>query len=527
MLEFDVCVVGAGPCGSAAASLLGATGLKVALVEAQKFPRYHIGESLLAASIPVLRDIGVLDEIEAAGFVRKRGSVFVWGAPRIEAALPMPYPHYAYQVERSRFDQIMCDHARRCGAQVIGGALAQDLRFSPDGRVQGVTLRKGGAETQLAARAVIDASGLQRLAGRRFGYTLLREGPKRLAVSCYFDGADRAEAPCQGDVVTEASENGWFWFIPLNDRMTSVGWVTDVDLVAPDDLQGQFDRELVTTRVTKRLLRAARQTDRPRRFRYENGVLDGPLAAQGVFLAGDAAGFIDPLFSTGIHSALHAARAAAAAAGASATDALPQSDIASWYDGQVRGHIRRIGASVRLIYSLHRDDSVFWKRRCLDTLSADAADALLGDLGPTGAQFFQQIKMQASHLRIPAPVADHLDEFQTRKRPASVPVSIAFGRRADIRLEPGLTVVGGRLRRGLGLRDVTGRAPKVCYPENGSLARLLALIDGQTPLGDLFDRLGADETERTRLQRFIGTLEAYGLLEARRAPGLYQERFAS
>lgn len=510
--SFDVCVVGSGPAGASAAAYVAQKGLSVALVEAEAFPRHHIGESLLAASIPLLAQLGVLEKIERQEFVRKRGSVFVWGKDRLEVPLPMPYPHYAYQVERSKFDQILQEHAVACGAQLLSASKAVSIEFGCDRAIRGLTVRKDDQIREISARSVIDATGLGRLGGRLLGYTLKREGPKRLAVSCYFSDVARPDSPCQGDVVTEASRNGWIWVIPLDDKVTSVGWVTDADCATQGDLQRQFNAEVATTTLASRLMKNAVQLRGPHRLRYDNGVMGGVLAQRGLFLAGDAAGFVDPLFSTGIHSALLSGRAAAAGAGAWATETHDRREICSWYDNEVRGHISRIAASVRLIYSLNRDDSRFWSRRNLDAISAQDAELMLRDLGPTGAQFFQQIHSNATHLHIPAPLAPRLSSFFTQSRPQVADLSARLGVAEDCCMSDDLMIVDGCLRRGVKIRSNTQRAKTVCYPDGSEFAMVLRLLDRELSLAEVLQRGGIAPARMAHLSKFVGTLMAHGLI---------------
>src|SRR5512143_187890 len=194
MSQSDVVVIGGGPAGSVAAGFLAQAGLRVRLFERERFPRYHIGESLLSATMPVLEALGVMPAIEAAGFVRKPGGTFVWGSHREPWSFffrddPGGRPH-AFHVVRAEFDHLLLQHAAALGAEVREAHRVEAVAY--DGAVNRVVARdEQGAVVEATAPWVIDASGQQALLGRRDQQRRFDPFFKNLAVFSYFEDARR------------------------------------------------------------------------------------------------------------------------------------------------------------------------------------------------------------------------------------------------------------------------------------------------------------------------------------------------
>jgi flavin-dependent dehydrogenase len=320
---YDVIVIGGGPAGSASAGLLAQRGRKVLLLEREKFPRYHIGESFLTGGIPTLNDLGMFQRVEDAAFVKKYGGTFRWGSGdevwnfRFKDAAKW---EYAFQLRRADFDALLLTRARELGVTVVEEASVSDILSDGD-RVCGVEYSARWATGKLAARArfVVDASGQAHLLARRFKLLRWHEDLRNMAVWAYFQGCDRYEGTRAGDVVVEHRPDGWFWFIPLMDGTTGVGYVTPIANAgkagaesARRELAELFTEQLAQTKEVGRLTAGARQVSDFRTARdwsYSSERLQGP----GWALVGDAAAFIDPLMATGITIALRSARGLAAA----------------------------------------------------------------------------------------------------------------------------------------------------------------------------------------------------------------------
>ena len=230
MIVADAVVIGGGPAGSVAAGFLAQAGLRVVLFERERFPRYHIGESLLSATMPVLEALGVMPAIEAAGFVRKPGGTFLWGARAEPWSFyfrddPGGRPH-AFHVVRAQFDHLLLQHAAALGAEVREAHRVETVAY--DGTVNRVVARdEQGAAVEVTAPWVIDASGQQALLGRRDQQRRFDPFFKNLAVFSYFEDAQRLNGAMEGNILSAAFVDGWFWFIPLHDGTTSVGAVVD------------------------------------------------------------------------------------------------------------------------------------------------------------------------------------------------------------------------------------------------------------------------------------------------------------
>ena len=369
----DVAVIGGGPAGSTTAALLAKRGFSVVLLEREQFPRDHVGESLLPATLQVLDDLGVLPAIEAEGFVKKWGATMVWGSE------PEPwswyfketnktYPH-AYQVWRPRFDQILLDFAAGCGAEVRMGAEVAEI-VHDDGRVHGVVFAVDGEmPVQLEARVVVDASGQATLIAREFELREWDEFFRNLAVYGYFEGADHLAPPDQGNIFLESYEHGWCWTIPLHNGWSSVGAVVDREfgarVIREQGLDGFFRAQIAATDRTKKLLAPGKLTKGPIAVR-DWSYCAKRFVGEGFVLAGDAACFVDPLFSTGVHLAVSAGYLAAAYVDASFRDESIADAAAEAYASLYRTQYRHFHRLAKLFYSANRTvESYFWDARRL------------------------------------------------------------------------------------------------------------------------------------------------------------------
>src|SRR5579859_28984 len=320
--EADVVVVGGGPGGSTLASLVAMQGHRVVVLEKEKFPRYQIGESLLPSTIRgICRLTGVSADIEQAGFTPKRGGTFRWGAN------PEPWTFsfavsstmaadgaYAYQVERSKFDKILLDHAARLGADVRERCAASTVVGDED-RIRGVIYAdERGAEHLIRARYVVDASGntssLYKHAGCSLNYS---DFFRSLALFGYFEGGQRLPAPNSGNILCVAFDSGWFWYIPLNDSLTSVGAVVPRELASkvqgdPGAALNALIQECPMIRDYLRGAQRIRDGQYGRlRVRKDYSYINTRFWRPGMLVIGDAACFVDPVFSSGVHLATYSA----------------------------------------------------------------------------------------------------------------------------------------------------------------------------------------------------------------------------
>lgn len=314
----DVLVIGGGPAGATAATLLAERGYHVTLLEKAHHPRFHIGESLLPANLPLLEKLGVAQAVKAIG-MEKWGAQFVspWHdhqssvefADAWDKSMPM-----AYQVRRSDFDEILIRNAAAKNANVIEGCQVQEVTFLPDSQGALVQARydDGRLETW-SARFVLDASGRDTFLGNRLKIKQRNKKHNSTAIYAHFSGAQRNPGKSEGDITIFWFDHGWFWFIPLTDGMTSVGAVTWPYYLKT---RGQkpldvFFKETIALcpQLVKRLEHAQLQSgvEATGNFSYVCDRTHG----DNFLLLGDAYTFIDPVFSSGVMLAMQNAFVAA------------------------------------------------------------------------------------------------------------------------------------------------------------------------------------------------------------------------
>jgi len=359
-----VLVAGGGPAGSVAAALLAREGLQVVLCEKERFPRYHIGESLLTSAMPLLEFIGARERIERHGFVKKYGAFFRMKrgevAGHIDFSKLSRYP-YSFQVVRSEFDAILLDHARDCGARVCEETMVQDVEVR-DGRPVGATLRsRSGAVEQLAFDYMVDATGQAGLLSTRyFGKRTEELAFANIAVGGYFRGAkpyrDHRGVLRPGAFSMEAlvDGSGWTWAIPLHDGTLSVGVVVHRDIYTErrrsrTSLADYFEHALQRSPDVTSLISGAVREGEMRVWR-DYSYFASEFAGSGYRLAGDAAGFIDPLFSTGVHLAFLGALSAAATICGVVRDEVEESVAQMFHERCLRQAYTRLMVTVAGFY---------------------------------------------------------------------------------------------------------------------------------------------------------------------------------
>jgi len=309
--DLDAIVLGGGPAGAAAAIRLAGRGRKVLLVERDRFPRFHVGESLLPTTNAAFAALGVADEVRAAGFPAKWGASFLThdGAFQryadFSASGELPEPQ-TWQVERAALDEILLRRAAAAGVDVREGHRVLACDFSGDG-VE-VTFRdEEDALHRARAAAVVDASGRAGLLARQLA--LRRVDPRLANISVYahFRGVPPLEERRAGDIrIVARADAGWFWVIPLRDGITSVGVVLPKPLferLPRGSHEGMLAHAIAETPAMAELMRGA-ELARPARVEKEFSYGASAYAGDRFLLAGDAGSFLDPVFSSGVAIAL-------------------------------------------------------------------------------------------------------------------------------------------------------------------------------------------------------------------------------
>jgi FADH2-dependent halogenase len=330
--DCDVIVVGGGPAGSAAAAWMARAGRAVILFERDRFPRFHIGESLLASVNDAFAAIGADGLVREARFPEKWGATFMSADGRIERhadfaiASGVRAPQ-TWQVPRARFDELLLRHAAASGADVLERHRVVDLSFEGDG----VTALVQGDESRprkVRAQAVIDASGRGLLLSRKFGLRVDEPRLANIAVFSHYSGVLRQPGRRAGDIRIVARDDlGWFWLIPISDDLTSVGAVlprTAIRALRTLEHETLLERLIAETPVVKDLLANARR-DWPVRVEKDFSFGSRAYAGDRWVLAGDAGSFLDPVFSTGVAIALESGVEAAQAV----ADGLAAGDLSA------------------------------------------------------------------------------------------------------------------------------------------------------------------------------------------------------
>jgi len=315
----DVVVIGGGPAGSTVSTLMAQQGLKVQLLEREHFPRFHIGESLIPETYWVLKRLDMLPKMQQSHFVKKHSVQFVNALGRNSAPFYFAdnKPHecsQTWQVVRSEFDKLMLDNAREHGVDVREGVRVHEVLFE-DGRAVGVKIRdEDGTFREVRASVVVDASGQNGLIMNKLGLRVWDPMLNKGAIWTYWQGAYRDTGKDAGAtlVIQTGNKNGWFWYIPLHDNITSVGVVAPFDYLfkgRKDYPQTYQDEVEGCPGVKERVGAATRVTGHfaTKDYSYRSK----QVAGDGWVLVGDAFGFLDPLYSSGVLLALKSGELAA------------------------------------------------------------------------------------------------------------------------------------------------------------------------------------------------------------------------
>jgi flavin-dependent dehydrogenase len=316
--EFDVAVIGGGPAGTTLATFLQRQGHRCVVLENTPFPRYHIGESLIPHTFGTLERLGLLPKLQASHFPKKYSVRFV--SPDGEGAQPFYFFEtirgaraQTWQVERSKFDQICLDHAIENGVQVRMQNSVERVLFDGD-RAVGLKVRPpSGRAEQIRSRVVVDASGRATIIGNQLGLKQTVPGLNKASVWSYYRGGQRLEGLDAGETtVFMLPGRGWFWYIPLPEDVVSVGVVADPAYLFDESTHFEevFLREVKRCQpLNARLASAVRiaPVRGLRRLAYRNR----QVAGNGWVMIGDAAAFLDPIYSSGLYLALASAELAA------------------------------------------------------------------------------------------------------------------------------------------------------------------------------------------------------------------------
>jgi len=397
--ECDVLIIGAGPSGSAAAALLAEQGHRVRVLEREKFPRYHVGESMIPFTFHSLERLGLIGRMRASHFVKKYSVQFV--APSGKVSQPFYFFNrydrdtvaQTWQVLRSEFDQMLVDHARDRGAEVIEEITVTEL-VREGNRIVGLRTRgPDGAPREHRAPVTLDCSGKEAFAAVREGWR--RRDPKlnKVAVWTYYEGAKRDPGLDEGGTtVAFIPERGWFWYIPLHGDRVSVGVVAEGKYLSRDGVRdpgAMFRREIGENLWIQDHLSCGRQAG-PYYTTSEYTFHSEFCGMEGLLLVGDAYCFLDPVFSSGLLLALKSAVLAADAV----HEALLARDFSparfAGYSEVLRQGIENMR---KLVYAFYDPNFSFrdLTQRYPD-LAGDVTDCLSGDVNKDYTRLFTAVR---------------------------------------------------------------------------------------------------------------------------------------
>ncbi|HEY0982246.1 MULTISPECIES: NAD(P)/FAD-dependent oxidoreductase [unclassified Schlesneria] len=386
--EPRVIVIGGGPSGSTAATLIAQRGHKVRLLEREQFPRFHIGESLIPQTYWVLKRLNMLDKMKSSEFIRKYSVQFVGASGRLSE--PFYFldhkPHESsqtWQVRRSEFDQMMLQNAADHGVDVQQGVRVLEVLFEGE-RAVGVRVKDeaGGEERIERADVIVDASGQSSLIMGKLGLREWDQELKKAAVWTYWEGAQRDTGRDEGATVVlqVQGKTGWFWYIPLHDNIISVGVVADHNYLFKNrdtkDFEAIYHAEVEKCPAVKQRISLGKRVA-PYRAAKEYSYRSRRAAGDGWVLVGDAFGFLDPLYSSGVLLALKSGELAADAV----CEGLAKGDtsaaqLGAWEPDYVRG-MQRMRSLVNAYYAGFSFGRFVAKH---PNRKGDITDLLIGDL---------------------------------------------------------------------------------------------------------------------------------------------------
>jgi flavin-dependent dehydrogenase len=410
-ITYDAVIIGGGPGGSAAATYLARAGKKVLILEKEHFPRFHIGESLLPYNHQIFREMGVLPTLEAAGFIKKYGAQFHLGTGRKSVGFvfrqgKLTREPEAIQVERATFDHLLLKHAQSSGAEVCEGCTVHN--YSTD--ANGVTVEAhndSGQNQVFRAAFLLDASGRGNMTGNQEKLRVIHPRLKKLAIFGHFTGVKVDPGDKGGDTVIVRLENKWFWLIPISKEKVSVGCVMDQEeftrlKLSPEEA---FNRAVQSSPPVIERMKAARIVG-PYQATGDFSYLNKTFVGQRLIRIGDAAGFMDPIFSAGVYLAMYSGKLAGELVIKAIDEQHDGARLMKTYEMRVRSAMSLYWEMVEEFYTTPFMEIFFEPREKFNLVSAVNA-ALAGELEGGWSMrwrmrlFFLIVKLQARYPLVP------------------------------------------------------------------------------------------------------------------------------
>lgn len=429
--DFDVVVIGGGPGGSTASTILAMQNHRVLLLERDKFPRYQIGESLLPATVHgVCKILGLSEELKQAGFVRKLGGTFKWGTSaepwtfNFGTASEISAPQaYAYQVERSKFDHMLLQNAIHNGVEVREQHAVKDIIFE-DGRATAVEfLDESGNAHRANAKYIIDASGNTSQIHRKVGERIYSNFFQNLALFGYYENGYRFPPPRDGNIFCAAFKDGWFWYIPLSPTLTSVGAVVSKENanLLKGGHEEAMDRFIASCpEIAEMLSTATRVTEGQYgqlRVRKDWSYSNERFWVPGLILVGDAACFIDPVFSSGVHLATYSALLAARSINSILADGMDETRCFEEFEKRYRREFKNFYEFLTSFYDMHQnEDSYFWNARKILNRGQSTEEAFVSLVAGVSNLKDEQLMVDSDRLER---IKDELEQLQSGNQTAA------------------------------------------------------------------------------------------------------------
>ena len=515
--SYDAIVIGGGPGGSTISTLLAGAGRKVLVLERESFPRYHIGESLLSGTADLLKKIGVLDKMEQAQFVKKHGVSWIWGVNRklwtvyFKDALATPYD-FGYQVERGPFDKMLLDNAREHGVEALERHQVLNLKWD-DGRVSGVEYESAasGVRTTVEAPWVIDASGQSNFLTRQVANKRWDEKLTNMALWSYWENAYRPEGIDRGNTFLPTFSDGWWWFIPLRDEITSIGCVLDRENymeAKKESLKDYYLNAIARTPELAERLKSAKMVDEMRVLKDWSYTYDH-FFGRGFIAVGDAACFIDPLLSTGVHLAMLSAYLGAASINTLLDEPSNEESILPFYQEQYSREFNRLKDQIYFLYGGHSSpESYFWHaRKTMDMPGASPKQAFVSLIA--GAYEHRSwYRRFITNLDVPDSLRKLAEGIFTGEAAGSqlIPTEVPLAKNPAWKEKASFAIDGLRLRPSSILAADDGTN----LPLTPDLSTLLAHIDGRKSSSELLDEIAENEQRKDTLHSVLNEAITHG-----------------